>query len=356
MKPAAPLLAVPFLDAYRSGGFASKGPAWLRGLREEAMARYAATGLPSTKDPAWAHTELREVAATPYRPAPAGARVEAAAADAHHFTGEGPRLVFVDGRLDARLSRTGKLPLGVRLEGLADAVGRDDGPLRNAFARGAKDAVPWASLNLGFLEDGALLRLDKGAVAPEPIHLLWLASGAHAEPAMVHPRLLVLAGEGSQATLVETHAGLGTAPTLTNAVAEIDASPGSVVRHVRIQRETYKAAHFHTLRVRQERASRVETFLLSLGAGTSRSETTVQLSGEGAETSADGLFLGTGRQSVECRIRVEHDAPHTTSRQLYKGILDGASRGAFYGSVLVRPAAQKTDASQTNRNLLLSPK
>jgi len=106
----------------------------------------------------------------------------------------------------------------------------------------------------------------------------------------------------------------------------------------------------------QERASRVETFLLSLGAGTSRSETTVQLSGEGAETSADGLFLGTGRQSVECRIRVEHDAPHTTSRQLYKGILDGASRGAFYGSVLVRPAAQKTDASQTNRNLLLSPK
>ncbi len=347
----------PFLDAYQAGGFARQGPGWLRELRESAMARYAETGLPQPGDEAWRHTDLRPVAQGGFRPAvPSVGAVSAAEAERHHFPGEGGRMVFVDGNFEPSLSHRARLPAGIRIRSLAEALRDGDEEVEAHLGRHADPDEPLTALNLGFLEDGAVVTAEPGTVAPDPIHLLWLSSGARPEPTLVSPRLLVLAGRGAQLSVVETHATLGTAPTFTNAVAEVVADEGAVVRHVKLQRESLKAAHIASLHARAFRQGRVETFLFSFGGGTARNEARVHLDGEGAECSVDGLFLGTGRQSVDCVSRIEHGEPHTTSRQLYKGILDGAAHGAFSGHVLVRADAQKTDAVQTNRNLLLSPK
>ena len=171
-------------------------------------------------------------------------------------------------------------------------------------------------------------------------------------PAVSYPRVLILAGERSQAAIVQTFTGEGR--FFTNAVTEIALGEGAILEHTLVQSESDTACHVHTLAARQARASRFTSHNVALGAALARTNLHVALEGEGAECALDGLFVGKGAQHLDTHTTIDHASPRCASRELYKGILDGAARGVFHGKILVRKNAQKTDAIQTNKNLLLS--
>jgi Fe-S cluster assembly protein SufD len=289
-------------------------PAWLATLRREAFARFEAIGFPTAKDEAWRYTGLQSVTETPWR------------------RGSG----------SARLARP--LPEGARVLEAVDgqaALSRVVPFTQNAFA----------ALNTALFEQPLVLEILPGAVLSEPIEIL-IEAAVPGTPEVAYPRILVLAGERSESAVVERYVSTG--KVLTAAVTEIALSPGAILEHTKLQEEGPEARHVHVLGVRQERGSRFTSHNIALGAALARTELSTVLAGEGAECVLNGLFLGRGRQHLDNRTVIDHATPHTTSRELYKGVMDGASRGVFHGTIVVRPDAQKTDAVQTNKNLLLS--
>ncbi len=258
--------------------------------------------------------------------------------------------VFVDGRFNPALSHLKGAPRSL-FTPLSAAVEKPTELLETHLARHAGDEGAVA-LNSAFFTDGAVLDLEPLLEVAEPIHLLHLSTGV--EPASHHLRHLIVAGSRSAATVVESYVGLGAAPTLTTAVTELLAGDGAHIRHATLQRETLHGEHHGKLALRVGRGAVVtET---ALGVGASRSERTLdaRLEAEGAEAQLDALLLATAGQDMSFPTFVDHAAPHTTSRQLVKAVLDGKAHGSFVGNVLVRANATKTSAEQTNRNLLLS--
>jgi Fe-S cluster assembly protein SufD len=326
-------------------------PAWLSELRQEAFARFTALGFPTTKDEAWRYTSVAAIAKRPFRPA----AEETALLSRRPLPvplpgGEGARFVFVNGRLAPELSK-GTFGAGVvvtlrealrdRPEAVEAHLGKIAGFEKSAFT----------ALNTAFLEDGAFILLPKGAVIEEPVHLVFLSAAGN-EPVVSHTRVLVVAEANSQAKIIETY--VGDSAYFTNAVTEIVCGDGAVVEHYKMQREGPLAFHVQTIQAAQGRGSRFDSHNLCLGAALARTDINVLFQAEGGECSLNGLFVTAGAQHVDNHTLIDHARPHCTSRELYKGILDGKSRGVFHGKIVVRPDAQKTDAIQTNKNLLLS--
>jgi len=209
------------------------------------------------------------------------------------------------------------------------------------------------ALNTAFVEDGAFIYLPAGAELQGPIHLLFLST-APAKPTLSQPRNLILLGEGSRATIVETYAGIPGDVYCTNAVTEVVLGENAHLHHYKLQEESARAFHIALTQVRHGRHSRFTSHSLAIGAALARNEVRTLLASEGSECTLNGLYMATGKQHLDNRTLIDHQGPRCTSRELYKGVLDGQSRGVFSGRVLVRHDAQKTDASQTNKNLLLS--
>jgi len=300
---------------------AAASPRWLTALRESGRERFEALGFPTTKTEAWRFTSVRPITEVAWTRAAREA-----------------------------LRRPDPAPRGVRIRRLSEALA-DAEPHLARIASFEDNA--FTALNTALFEDGLLVEIGRGAVVAEPIELVFDAASA-AHPEVSYPRLLVVAGEGSQATVVETWTGRGGRPHLNCAVTEISVGDGAVLTHVKVQREDESAFHVHAIAARQGRASRFTSHNISLGAALARTDLDVALAGEGAECEANGLFVAGGSQHCDNHTTIDHARPHGVSRELYKGILDGKARGVFHGTVLVRPGAQKTDAIQTNKNLLLS--
>ncbi|MEI8190274.1 MAG: Fe-S cluster assembly protein SufD, partial [candidate division NC10 bacterium] len=211
----------------------------------------------------------------------------------------------------------------------------------------------FSALNTALMEDGAFIQIPRGTVLEQPIHVLYV-SAPGAEPMATHPRTLIVAGENSQATVVEDHASLGDGVVFSNGVTELVAGDGSVLEHYLIERESARAYVIRTLRSQQGRASNLTSHTLLLGGALVRRNIHPVLAGEGGECLINGLFMAKGRQHMDNYMRVEHLSPRCASRQFYKGVLDDQARGVFHGRIVVHKDAQKTDAKQTNMNLLLS--
>jgi Fe-S cluster assembly protein SufD len=214
-------------------------------------------------------------------------------------------------------------------------------------------ASPFTALNSAFWSEAILVRIPAGLKAPIPVHLLFLSAGG-ATPRVGSPRVLVVAEEDSEVSVVESYVGLGPGVRLTNAVTEIVVGRGARVDHYRLQREDRGAYHVGALAARVGRDGRFRSTAVSVGGAISRVDLHVELAGEGAEGILHGLYEATGTQVVDHHTTIDHAVPHGTSRELYKGILDGHARAVFHGRVNVRAGAQKTDAIQANTNLLLS--
>jgi Fe-S cluster assembly protein SufD len=342
-------------EAFAANG-GSEGPAWLPGLRRSAMDRFAAVGFPSSRDEEWRFTPVAPIAQAEFRPAAAGAVTRAALAPFLFGHAEWPQLVFVNGKYAPELSVVPALPPGVRLGNLAAAL-REDGELleRHLTRHAAPETTPFAALNTAFMRDGALVHVPAGTTLEEPVHLLFVTS-PDAAGTVAHPRNLVVVERGARASVVESYVTLAEGATyLTNAVTEVVSGEDAWTEHTRIQRESERAYHVGLTHVDQARGSHYRSFTLAMGGAIARHNLHVRLNAPGIETLMYGLYLARGDQVVDNHTAIYHDHPDCNSWEVYKGVLDDRSRAVFNGKVFVKPEAQKTDAKQTNRNLLLSP-
>ena len=260
------------------------------------------------------------------------------------------RLVFVNGRYSEDDSRIGDLPSGVWLNSMARSLAEKPELVRGAIAESdLAGGQPFASLNAALFTDGFVLALDEGVTLDRPVEIVHVADGI--EAASFHLRHGITLAPNSRATLIETYIGNG--PYWTNAVGEVSVRDGAALVHVKLQDESHAAIHFAAARVTLGAAARYRNFGLTLGANLSRQDVQVAL-GDGAEVGVSGAFLLRGDQDTTNAIVIDHASPNATTRELFKGVLDERAHGAFLGTIRVREGAQKTDAKQTSRTLLLS--
>jgi Fe-S cluster assembly protein SufD len=335
-------------------------PGWLLALRREAIQRFADLGVPTVQQEDWRHTNVEWIAKTRFELVPpkasrCSARLEDMRSAFFGELPEGNRLVFVNGIHCAALSSLEKLPAGVEVANLAAGVRNGSGWLEEHLARQADLRThPFVALNTALWHDGALVRVPKGVVVEAPIHFVFLTAGSSPHPIAGHPRALVVLEREAQATVVESYLPLNGGGALSNAVTELVVGEGAVLDHCRLQAGSSQSSHLGVIQVAQQRSSSFRSCALSFGSTLVRQELTSVLQGDGAECALNGLYLVQDRQHADNRTTVEHVQPHGTSRQLYNGILDGRGSGVFNGRIRVHPEAQKTDAIQKNRNLLLS--
>jgi Fe-S cluster assembly protein SufD len=334
---------------------ALRSPSWLAPVRRSAMARFAEAGFPTTRDEDWRYTNLAPLVATPFRPvrAPAPDGLPTGTLERLALGGTGsPRLVFVDGRYSPRHSSRPPLPARVQLSSLAEAMTIDGELIERHLARHATwDANVFAALSTAFVEDGVFLHVPADTSLSAPIELLFLAT---APRVLAQPRILVVAGPNSRVSVVERYVGLTDEAYFTNAVTEIVAGDAAVVDHYVLQEQGTGAFHVATVHAGLARDSAFSTCSATFGGRLGRTTLGLQFGGEGAQGAISGLYVVGGRQHVDNHVTVDHAVPRCTSRQLFKGVLDGSARAVFNGRIIVRPDAQKTDANQTNKHLLLS--
>ncbi|MCC6163804.1 MAG: Fe-S cluster assembly protein SufD [Acidobacteria bacterium] len=323
-------------------------PAWLRETRARAAATFREEGLPTTRDEEWRFTPVGPVAGMPSRPASPSST---GGVDGFLFTDfAGPQLVFVNGEYAPALSRTHALPAGIRVASIASLLASNPGAIEPHVGRAIRFRQKgFTALNDAWFADGAALIVDANARIETPIHLLYFSTGSGTS----YPRTLVVAGANSDVTLVESFAGTDTA-YLTNALTEVIAAEGAHVDHYKVNRESLRAHHVASTHVLLSRASVFATHNISLGGQLTRNDVNATLDGEGIECTVNGLYLADGDRLVDTHTAIDHAKPHCHSYEIYKGVLDGRSRGVFNGKIFVREDAQKTDAKQTNQVLLLS--
>ena len=330
-------------------------PAWLEGLRRDAVAWIAEHGFPTQKDEDWKYTNVGPLLEVPFEVAPPPSRYLPPLSTIEELAGDlvGVRLVFVNGHLTLELSSLVGLPHGARVTSFASALAEDATLLEPVLVRSSRGyRHAFTALNDALAEDGVFIHVPPDTIVAAPIHLVFLTESGPS-PLVSSPRSMVLVGTRSRATIVETYVGMG-GGYLTNAVTEVVLEDGARVEHYKIQDEAADAYHLAALHVRPGRDSSFSTYLLALGAAIARHEVWVRLEDEGAEVTLNGLYLPEGDQQHDNPTFIEHVAPHCTSRQLYKGALGGHGRGVFNGRIVVGADAAGTDASQTNKNLLLS--
>ena len=329
-------------------------PRWLQTLRKEAFARFTETGFPSTHDEDWRFTNVSAVANTPFESA-ALTDVTETQLEPFDTAGFSCRLVFINGRFDSGLSHIPSMLEGVKIGNLAAQLGSDPSSVESHFGRYLDfQRDSFCALNTAFAEDGVYVHVPQGVVVEEPIYALYVTVPGSA-PSMNHPRNLIIAEQNSQVTVVEDYVSLGEgSTTFSNAATELVAGENAHVSHYMIVREGGEAYNFSTLRIQQGRNANVGTHSLLLSGTLVRNNVHPVLAGEGSECLINGLFMANGSQHMDNYMLVEHASPHCDSRQFYNGILNGQSHGVFHGRIIVHKDAQKTDAKQTNRNLLLS--
>jgi Fe-S cluster assembly protein SufD len=331
----------------------SAEPVWLRHLRAEGWEIFNSIGFPTVRNEDWRFTNLAPLARTEFRRAPE-ATVAGGQTESSRLAGAVCQLVFVNGRFAPQLSDIGNLPAGLEVSSLAQAFSLKSEDVEQHLGRYAnlrRDS--FAALNTALWEDGAYVHIRRGAQIEAPIHLLFLTAEAGA-PVMTHPRSLIVAEQGSHASVVEDYVSLGTGAALSNSVTELAAADDAMVSHYLVERENFDSFNVSTLRIELARNANVSSHSILLGGGLVRNNVHPMLNGPGAECLINGLFVGGGRQHLDNYMLVEHAGPNGSSRQFYNGILDQQSRGVFHGRIVVHKDAQKTDAKQTNRNLLLS--
>ncbi len=334
------------------------GPAggWLAGLRQAGLDRFQAAGFPSSRDEDWRFVNLAPLVAAPFRlaqPAEGGVTREALAPYLYAIPGV-VTLVFVNGRYAPALSSLPALPAGVTVQPLAAALASEAELLGRHLGRHATpDGNGFTALNTAFVKDGLFVRVAAGVQATAPIHAVFVTAG-QAAGAATHPRSFILVERGARVAVLESYVGLDDAAYLTNAVTEAIVQDGATLEHTKIQRESERAYHVGTTHIRHGRDSRGLSFSVSFGAALCRNNLDVFLDGPGVDAHMLGLYMGRDRQEVDNHTSLLHAHPNCGTREIYKGILDGRSHGVFNGKIYVTPIAQKTDAKQTNRALLLS--
>ena len=330
-------------------------PGWLKALRQSAIGNFDRLGFPSRNDEDWKYTSLEPIVSQTFARDRQGATVGAEAIIPLCFADpDCNRLVFVNGVFAPQLSLWRDVPAGVRVQSLADAIKRDDHILAPCLAACARhQSEPFFALNTAFMEDGAVVLVPANCRFDAPLHLIFVSLARDRRVALF-PRNLLLVGSGSEVKIVESYLGLDTGSYFVNAVTEIIGDENSAIDYYRLQRENEAGFQVGAVDARLRRDCRFTSHCITLGGALVRNDLHVALDGEGSECVLNGLYLLDGEQHVDNHTEIEHKRPRATSFELYKGILSGRSHGVFNGKIVVHKDAQKTDARQTNKNLLLS--
>src|SRR5262245_12877602 len=349
-------------SAYKILARAREGrdPAWLVNLREKAGEAFESLDFPTTRVEEWKYTNVAPILKVQYHESfdhDQNGLKKLAAGDIEPYTfaeSRESRLVFINGSFSRELSNVAAAGNGGVVSNLAEIPNEYANVARDHLAAYAdyRDAT-FTALNTASVCDGAFVYIPDGKVVEAPIHLLFISAAE--KPVMSHPRVLIVAGAGAVVTIIESYVSLNEEVYFTNAVTEVVAREGAVIKHYRLQQESERAFHVATTSAHQERASDYTSYAISLGAAIARHTLNVALTDENTETTLDGLYVVTGQQHADSHTTIDHQKPHSVSNQLYKGILDGRSRAVFNGKVFVREGALLTDARQLNKNLLLSP-
>ncbi len=330
---------------------------WVQELRKSAFAKFNELGFPTARrgNEEWKYTDIRPLARHAFQPATHSNSVDPAQLRPYNPGNDRWHLaVFVDGKFNPQLSSLGSLPSGVRIESIASVISGPGSMAEQHVARhAAYEDNAFVALNTAFLQDGAFIHLDNGAMLEEPIHLLFITT-SHDEEIDVYPRVLVLTGRDASASIVESHVGLSNGIYLSNAVTEIVLGAGASLRYYKMQRHSDKAYHISNTEAVLARDSYFSSVNIDLGGGLVRNNLNARMTEEGASTVLNGLYMATGTQHVDNQVIIEHIKGNTTANELYKGILDGKSRSVFHGSIIVREDAKGVNAYQVDKNLLLS--
>ncbi|HSV13986.1 MAG TPA: Fe-S cluster assembly protein SufD, partial [Tepidisphaeraceae bacterium] len=314
------------------------------------------TGYPGRRDEEWRFTNVDPIAKTKFALAP---RIEDAssieAATQFSFGRDAvSELVFINGHYTPQLSKLGKLPRGVKVQSLAEALSANPAELKSHLSKHADiNTNPFVALNTGHIHDGAYIHFPRGATVEGAIHLLFV-SVPTPQPTVTHPRILVIAEENVEATLVESYVGEGSGGYFTNTVTEIIAASDSRIDHCKLQQESHEAYHLSAMQVHLGRSAHFVTHGATIGGKLSRNEINVTLAGEYADATLNGLVLLDGARHCDNHTLLDHAAANCPSHELFKHVLGGKSTGVFKGKILVRPDSQKTDSKQTSKTLLLS--
>jgi Fe-S cluster assembly protein SufD len=331
------------------------GPAWLQSLRERARMRLGETGFPTTREEEWRFTNMAPLLQLPLHAAePDERRAGSAEVKPFRLAGNGHCLVFVDGFFRPDLSVLPGPGAALQAGSLRAQWESHPRELEMHLARHANfDTHYFTAMNTAFFHDGAFISVPAEAAIEEPVQLLYLAASGR-PGAAVHARNLILVHSGGSLKVIETYASLTEAAHLTNAVTEVSLGPGARLEHCRIQNENERAFHVAAVQAVQGRGSRWLSHSFATGARLARNQIQTLFNAEGAEAVLNGLFLAQGEQLMDHHTVVDHAQPRCESHEFYHGILGGRSHGVFNGKIFVRPNAQKTNAKQTNRNLVLS--
>ncbi len=347
MSSVAPVVQNPFRQQFAAFTADRREPDAIARLRREGLDRFASLGWPTRQQEAWRLADLGALAQIDLQ-RPADALVDAGVLPTLDLPAH--RLTFVNGRFAPGLSRLRELPGQALIASLGQALLTHPERIEPHLERlPGLSQHPFAALNTAFWEDGAFVYLPRTTVAETPLHLIFHATG---DDIAVYPRLLLVLEDGAQATVVVEYRGKGR--YLNAPVAELQLGAGAVLHYHQVQEEASQAFHLGGVRVRQGRDSQANLHLVSFGGQLARTDLDTLLDGEGASCVLNGLILANDRQMGDYHVRVEHAQPHGSSEQLFKSVLDGQARSVFDGMIHVRPHAQKTDARQSNRNLLLS--
>lgn len=346
---------LPLVEGYDSIApeLAGAGTDWLDALRQDGFTRYGALGLPGPRVEAWKYTNLTRMGRTTFVPALTLPAASLDAVPAGALDIEAVRLVMVNGRLRTDLSDLDKVPEGVSLKPLSEAFEGAADHIKHRINRtAAGHDMPMLALNTAYLSDGLVVEVAAGATVEIPLHLISVGI-ADETPVAFYPRNIVTLGNGSAATIYESHIGLG-GTYLNNGATVIEIGQEALLRHRKFQNESGDAYHIAAATVNLGARARYENYTLHVGGALVRNEIHAVLSGEGADCNLYGAYAGRGSQHIDTTTFVDHAVPECTSREVYKGALDDNARGVFQGKILVRKDAQKTDGHQLNKALLLS--
>jgi Fe-S cluster assembly protein SufD len=314
--------------------------------REQAFARFADLGFPGPRDEDWKYTSLRRLESRRFE---AGLRAPTATVPPDVTPLAPHRLTVLNGALVERTS----LPAGVRVRTLAEALaaGEPQSSLLRVPSGGGTDR--FAALNAALCEDALVLDVETGAAPSEPLHIVLATSGA--EPRLSHPRILLRAARGSAARIVIQHAGEGDIEHFTNSCVEVEVAEDARLHLYRLQGAGTRSFLIERVEATLSRGASLVMHDAELDAALSRLDLHVRLAAPGAAAELTGLFLADGARHLDAHVRVDHFAPDTRSLVDYRGIAAGRGRGVFNGKAVVHLDAQRSQARQTNRNLLLTP-
>lgn len=330
--------------------------AQLRNIRREAITRFAELGFPTTRNEEWKYTSVLPLQSEQFLiPANEPAWLLGWAAKDKFATLSRIRLVFVNGRYSAKLSETEGLPRQVIVQNIKSSL-PGIALIKDRLADSYEsEANSFVLMNAAFFEDGAYLEIPRNVVVEEPIQIVYLTAN-EGNPTMAFPRTLIVAEENAQATIIESYSSAEEdCIYFNNAFTDFVLGDNANLNHYRLGFESFKAFHISTSRVCMSVNSHFSSTSVNIGGALVRNDIEADLAEQGAHCTLNGLYLVDGKRHVDNHTNIQHRAPNCESHELYKGVLDDHSVGVFNGKVYVHQDAQKTDAKQTNRNLLLSP-